>query len=166
MAEAKTMRLAVGDEVRVHFHPPGPWKSFSEGVIRRTDVTTAAGRFFVLEVRNEVLLDQPHRIRLNFHDYVQYECRNDFPGRIEVLATAEQDVEKEPASAPLSVKAPEGSVRAADEQHLRELDVHSEPETERMPETEANSESDQVDVKPQPVRKQGGLLSALFGRRE
>ena len=62
MSEAKTARLAIGDEVRVHFHPPGTWKSFSEGVVRRVDVTTQAGRFFVLEVRNEILLDQPHRI--------------------------------------------------------------------------------------------------------
>ncbi|QRM33768.1 hypothetical protein [Microvirga sp. VF16] len=166
MAEAKTMKIAVGDEVRVHFHPPGPWKSFSEGVVKRVDMTTAEGRFFVLEVRNEVLLDQPHRIRPNFHDYVQYECWKDFPGRIEVLATAEQDVEREPASAPISLKAPEGSVRAADEQHLGELDVQSEPEIERIPEAEGNSELDQVDVESQPARKQGGLLSALFGRRE
>ena len=72
MSEAKTARLAIGDEVRVHFHPPGTWKSFSEGLVRRVDVTTQAGRFFVLEVRNEILLDQPHRIRSNFHDYVQY----------------------------------------------------------------------------------------------
>ena len=62
MSEAKTTRLAIGDEIRVHFHPPGAWKSFSEGVVRRVDVTTLAGRFFVLEVRNEVILDQPHRI--------------------------------------------------------------------------------------------------------
>ena len=72
MSEAKTARLAIGDEVRVHFHPPGTWKSFSEGLVRRVDVTTQAGRFFVLEVRNEILLDQPHRIRSNFHDYVRY----------------------------------------------------------------------------------------------
>jgi hypothetical protein len=80
------MKIAVGDKVRVHFHPPGPWKSFSEGVVRRVDVTTSEGRFFVLEVQNEVLLDQPHRIRPDFHDYVRYEDRNDFPGRIEVLS--------------------------------------------------------------------------------
>src|SRR3954464_1474659 len=63
MVETLAQKIAVGDQVRVHFHPPGPWKSFSEGVVRRVDVTTQAGRFFVLEVRNEVLLDQPHRIR-------------------------------------------------------------------------------------------------------
>ena len=58
MSEAKTTRLAIGDEVRVHFHPPGAWNSFSEGVVRRVDVTTLAGRFFVLEVRNEILLGE------------------------------------------------------------------------------------------------------------
>ena len=164
MSEAKATRLAIGDEVRVHFHPPSSWKSFSEGVVRRVDVTTQAGRFFVLEVRNEILLDQPHRIRSNFHDYVQYECRNDFPGRIEILSTAEQDVEREPASAPISVEAPEGSGREADEPRLGELDVHSEPEVGQIHEAETISAASQVDVERQPVRKQGGLLGALFGR--
>jgi hypothetical protein len=165
MVETLAQKIAVGDQVRVHFHPPGPWKSFSEGAVKRVDVTTQAGRFFVLEVRNEVLLDQPHRIRPGFPDFVRYECRNDFPGRIEILSTAEQDVEREPASAPLSAKAPENPVKEADEQHLGELALHSEAETERMSETEAKSEPDQVDVELQPVRKQGGLLSALFARR-
>ena len=52
----------------------------------------------MVEVRNEVILDQPHRIRPGFHDYVRYECQNDFPGRIEILSTAEQNVERNPAS--------------------------------------------------------------------
>jgi hypothetical protein len=165
MSETLPMKIAVGDAVRVHFHPPGPWKSFSEGVVRRADVTTPEGRFFVLEVRNEVLLDQPHRIKPNFHDYVRYEGRNDFPGRIEVLAT-EQDGEREPAPAPISVEALEGSVRASDEQPLSELALHPEVEAERMSETETVSAPSQVDVELPPVRKQGGLLATLLGRRE
>ena len=68
MSETLAMKIAVGDEVRVHFHPPGPWKSFSEGVVRRVDVTTQAGRFFVLEVAHEVILDREHRIRPGFPD--------------------------------------------------------------------------------------------------
>ncbi|EIM30841.1 hypothetical protein [Microvirga lotononidis] len=171
MSETLPMKIAVGDEVRVHFHPPGSWKSFSEGVVRRVDVTTPEGRFFVLEVRNEVLLDRPHRIRPDFHDYVPYEGRSDFPGRIEVLTPAAQyleaqDPETEPASLPASVKAPAVSLRGADEQYLDELDLSSESETERTPEAAGDSEPDQVDVEPQPVHKQGGLISALFGRRE
>jgi hypothetical protein len=165
MSETLAMKIAVGDEVRVHFHPPGPWKSFSEGVVRRVDVTTQAGRFFVLEVRNEVLLDQPHRIRPGFPDYVRYECRNDFPGRIEILSTAEQDVVRNPTSDPILGEPPEEPKHEAHEERSGDVDIHSQPETERVPEPETNSEAARVDVEPQPVRKQGGLLSALFGRR-
>ena len=117
MSEVVTTRLRLEIEVRVHFHPPGPWKSFSEGVVRRVDVTTPAGRFFVLEVRNEVILDQPHRIRPGFHDFVRYECRNDFPGRIEILSTAEQDVERNPTSDPILGEPPEEPQHEAHEQH-------------------------------------------------
>jgi hypothetical protein len=171
MSEVVTTEIAVGDQVRVHFHPPGPWKSFSEGVVRRVDVVTQAGRFFVLEVAHEVILDREHRIRPNFQDYVRYECRNDFPGRIEILSTAEQDVERDldversPASNLLSEESPKEPQHEADEQHSGELDVYSEPEIEQRLEAEINSEPAPVDVEPQPVRKQGGLLSALFGRR-
>jgi hypothetical protein len=165
MSETLPMKIAVGDEVRVHFHPPGPWKSFSEGVVRRVDVTTQAGRFFVLEIRNEVILDQPHRIRPGSPDYVQYECRNDFPGRIEVLNPAEQDVERNP-EADLLPGPPEEPQHEVAEQHTAEVDVQSQRESEPRPEEEANSEPVPVDVEPQPVRKQGGLLAALFKRKK
>jgi hypothetical protein len=167
MSEMLIPRIAVGDEVRVHFHPPGPWRSFSEGVVKQVNVITPEGRFFVLEVRNEVLFDKPHRIMPNFRDYIRYECRNDFSGRIEVLTTAEPNVEKEPTSAQPPVKCPGGPTQAAEEQHLGELDVRRwNPETERMPELEVNYEPAQVDVGSQPIRKQRGLLAALLGRRE
>jgi hypothetical protein len=165
MSEVVVSEIAVGDQVRVHFHPASPWKSFSEGVVRRVDVTTLAGRFFVLEVQNEVLLDQPHRIRPDFHDYVPYECRNDFPGRIEILSTAEQDVERNPTSDPMLGEPPEEPKHEADEQRSGDVDVHSQAKTERVSEPETNSQPAPVDVERQPVREQGGLLSALFGRR-
>src|SRR4029078_1535736 len=88
------VKIAMGDEVRVHFHPPGPMKSFTEGVVSRVNVTTPEGRFFVVEVTHEVLLDREHRIRRGFPDFVRYECRNAFPGRIEVLSAA-ADIEQE-----------------------------------------------------------------------
>ena len=100
------MEIAVGDEVRVHFHPPGAMRSYCEGVVRRVDVTTPEGRVFVVEVTHEVLLSQEHCIRRGFPDYVRYECRKDFPGRIEVLSTA-PDMEQEPASDLISVAAQE-----------------------------------------------------------
>ena len=162
MAEVK---IEVGDEVRVHFHPPGAMKSYCEGVVSRVDVPTPEGRFFVVEVRNEVILDQPHRIRPGFPDFVRYECRNDFPGRIELLSTAEQDVERHPTSDPILRGPPEEPQREVAEQHAAEVDVQSQRGSEQIPEAKANPEPAPVDVEPQPVRRQGGLLSALFGRR-
>lgn len=159
-------KIAVGDEVRVHFHPPGAMRSYCEGVVRRVDVTTPEGRVFVVEVTHEVLLSQEHRIRRGFPDYVRYECRKDFPGRIEVLSTADQEVETEPASDLISVEAPEAWKQEADEQHPGELAIHSGPEIEQIPEAETDSAPAQVDVEPQPARKLGGLMAALRGRRE
>ena len=165
MADVVVSEIAVGDRVRVHLHPAGPWKSFSEGVVRRVDVTTQAGRFFVLEIRNEVILDQPHRIRPGSPDYVQYECRNDFPGRIEVLSTTEQNLERNPEADLLPGEPPEEPQHEVAEQHTAEVEVQSQCESESIPE-EANSEPVQIDVEPPPVRRQGGLLAALFGRKK
>jgi hypothetical protein len=85
MAEEK---IALGDDVGVPFHPPGAMRSYSEGVVRRVDVTTPEGHVFVVEVLHQGSLVREHRIRCGFPDYVRYECRNDFPGRIKVLSVA------------------------------------------------------------------------------
>jgi len=166
MTEVAALEIAVESKVRVHFHPPERMKSFSEGMVRRVDVTMAEGRFFVVEVTHEVILDQEHRIRPGFQDFVRYEDRNDFPGRIEILSTAEQDVERSPASDLLSEEPPEEPQHEVAKQHAAEADVRSEAESERVPDAEANSEPAPVKVEPQPVRKQGGLLAAWFGRRQ
>jgi hypothetical protein len=71
MSERVKAAIAVGDQVRVHLHPAGPMRSFSEGVVRRVDVKTPAGCFLVLEVAHEVILDREHRIRLGFEDFVR-----------------------------------------------------------------------------------------------
>ena len=120
----------------------------------------------MVEVRNEVILDQPHRIRPGFPDFVRYECQNDFPGRIELLSTAGQDVERNPASDLKAVEPPEKPQHEAHEHRSGDVDVHSQPETERVSEPETNSELAPVDGEPQPVRKQGGLLAALLGRKK
>lgn len=135
--------IAVGDEVRVHFHPPGPVTSFSEGVVRRVDVTTPEGRFFVLEVRHEVILDREHRIRPAFQDYIRYEGRNDFPGRIEVLS-AEQDAMDIPAPNPIIEFNPP-----------KDLD-------DRTREPEAESEPPPVHLERQEARQHGGRIAALL----
>jgi hypothetical protein len=66
MAEVVMTEVAVGGKVRVHFHPPGSMRSFSEGVVRRVDVTTPQGRFFVVEVaaRGSPRPRAPHQTRV------------------------------------------------------------------------------------------------------
>jgi hypothetical protein len=131
----------------------------------RVDVTTPEGRFFAVEVTHEVIFDRKHRIRPGFQDFVRYDCRNDFPGRIEILSTIEQDVERSPASGLLSEQPPEEPQHEVAEQQAVEADVQSYPETGRGPEGETNSEPSPFRLEPQPVRKRGGLLAAWLGRR-
>lgn len=164
MLDVTARQIAVGDKVRVHFHPPGSIRSFCEGVVSRVDVTTREGRFFAMEVEHEVILDREHHIRPGFHDYVRYNCPNDFPGRIEVLSTAEQELKSEPAPDPMSVKPLTEAEQKADEQHQVELEAPSNPEIVQAPETATNFEPTQVDAEPQPARKPRGLIAALFGQ--
>jgi hypothetical protein len=140
-------------------------RSFSEGVVSRVDVTTSQGRFFVVEVAREVLLDREHRIRPGFEDYVRYECPNDFPGRIELLPTAEQDVGIKLASDLMVVDSLIEAEQEDDEPRSVEPEVHSEPEVERLSEVATDCELTQVDVEPQPVRRQRGLIASLLRRK-
>ncbi|MBM6583459.1 hypothetical protein ILT44_24980 [Microvirga sp. BT689] len=164
MSETLAMKIAVGDEVRVHFHPPGSWKSFFEGVVRRADVTSAEGRFFAVEVTHEVILDREHRIRPGFQDYVRYECRNDFPGRIEILSTTGQIMVREPV--PTAPEARESIVQEVDDPLSAELAVSLGPEIEQISGAETNSEEAPVAIESHPANKQGGLLATLFGRKK
>jgi hypothetical protein len=166
MSETLAMQIAVGDEVRVHFHPPGLMQSFSEGVVRRIDVTTAAGRYFVVEVTHEVILDREQRLRPGFQDYVRYECLNDFPGRIEILSTPDQDVRTESTLSPATAETLEAVTQDTHEPSAPEADASREPEPEPIAEPEADAEPFRVDLERQPVRKQGGLIAALFGRKK
>jgi hypothetical protein len=164
MPKVAELKIEVGAEVRVHFHPPYPMQSFCEGTVSRVDVTTRDGRFFVVDVTHEVILDREHPIRRGFQDFVRYDCPNDFPGRIEVLSTAEQTIASEPL--PTTPEAQEVIDQGADESLSAELDVHSGPEIEQTPEAETKSEEAPVNVEPQPANEQRGLLAALFGRKK
>ena len=159
------VKIAMGDEVRVHFHPPGPMKSFTEGVVSRVDVTTPEGRFFVVEVTHEVILDREHRIRRGFPDFVRYECRSDFPGRIEVLSAA-ADIEQGPEFDLTVMDPPEETKHEADKSHPVSLAAHAETEVEQIPKAEAPSEPPQVEVKRQPAPARSGLIAMLFGQKE
>jgi len=141
-------------------------QSFCEGIVSRVDMTSPEGRFFVMEVTHEVILDREHYIRPGFQDYVRYECQNDFPGRIEVLSTAVQDAGSEHVPVSMATESPEEAAHDISEPLPLELEVHSECNVELTRETEANSEPAPVDVEPQPVQKQRGLMAALFRRKK
>lgn len=164
MAETSVMRIAVGDQVRVHFHPPYPMQSFCEGTVSRVDVSAPEGRFFVVDVSHEVILDREHTTRRGFQDFVRYDCQNDFPGRIEVLSTAEQTTVSEPL--PTAPEAQEATDRGAAEPLSAEPNVYSGPKIEQPPEAETSSEKIPVNDEPQPANKQSGLLATLFGRKK
>ena len=83
------MTVKAGDKVRVQYHPPGRVRSFVEGVVRRTDVSTLRGRVFVVDVTSEVVLDREQPIKSGYQNYVLYDRWEEFPGRIEVLSEAE-----------------------------------------------------------------------------
>jgi hypothetical protein len=124
MDEVVTTEVAIGDRVRVHFHPPGPMKSFFEGVVRRAELASSEGRFFTVEVTYEVILDREHRIRPAFHDYVRYECASDFTGRIEILSTATQDGDAEPAPVYEAMQPPEEAEQEAEQEAHEPLTCH------------------------------------------
>jgi hypothetical protein len=123
-------------------------KSFSEGVVRRVDVAAPEGCFFVVEVTHEVILDREHRIEPSFQDYVCYECQNDFPGRIEVLSTADQggmeNDEADPVARLRPGEAPDEIAQEPDAEHGQHV----------------------VYLERQEVRRPRGFIAALFGRQK
>jgi hypothetical protein len=166
MPEVAELEIGVSDKVRIHFHPPNPLRSFSEGVVRRVDVATPQGRVFVVEVAHEVLLDREHRIRPGFQDHVLYDCRNHFPGRIQVLSTAEQEVEEEPAPTSVSIEPNEQVEHRAMEQPAPEPEMHMESRRGLLPGVEIEPDPAEADIEPQTAPRAGRLMAALFGRRE
>jgi hypothetical protein len=84
------LTIAVGDVVRIHYHPPGQTKSFVEGKVSRADVITELGRMFVIDVTSDVIYDREQPFRPGYQDYILYQPRQDFPGRIELLPQTEE----------------------------------------------------------------------------
>jgi hypothetical protein len=136
------MKIAVGDEVRVHYHPPGPRQSFVEGVVSRVEVSTLCGRVFVVDATYEVILDHEQPIKDGYQNYVLYERWEEFPGRIEVLSESPKEAE-EPSEV--------NSMR------------HHQPEIDSSVEAEPILDQYQVEVEPQPMPKRAGLIATLFG---
>jgi hypothetical protein len=169
------MKIAVGDEVRVYYHPPGPRQSFVEGVVSRVEVSTLRGRAFVVDATYEVILDREQPIKNGYQNYVLYERWEEFPGRIEVLSEAQQ----EPGRTPEHGQEPEGEHQPEHEleptsQPGPEVEVMLEPELElapRAPEPDsepqlkANPEPFQIEVEHQDVPERSNLSAALSRKR-
>ncbi|WP_147023318.1 hypothetical protein [Microvirga aerophila] len=139
------MTIRIGDKVRVHYHPPGERTSFAEGVVSRLDVTTKAGRGFLIDITHDVVLGREQPVKPRYQHYVLYERPDDFPDRVEMLSQVQQ--EPEPA---------------------READPapHSEPEPSAEPgaasEPTPMAEPSRVD---QGSRGLGRVVGTLFRRR-
>ena len=150
------MKLAVGDKVRVHYHPANPKQSYVEGVVSRIEVPTLRGPVFVINVTYEMVFDREQPIRPTYQNYVLYERRDEFPGRIEVLSRAEMEPPSEPLleqptvpedrpveTEPASERTidPEAA-RASTPDREQELEIPSEGGSERGP----NSETEAADL--------------------
>jgi hypothetical protein len=162
--EGSTMKIAVGDEVRVHYHPPGPRQSFVEGVVSRVEVSTLRGRVFVVDATYEVILDREQPIKSGYQNYVLYERWEEFPGRIEVLSEAQQ----EPARAPVQGSETEGKHQP--EYELEPTfqpgpEVEATPEPDSEPQLKAEPEPLQIEVEHQDTPERSNLITALFGKR-
>jgi hypothetical protein len=158
------MKIAVGDEVRVYYHPPGPRQSFVEGVVSRIEVSTLRGRVFVVDATYEVILDREQPIKDGYQNYVLYERWEEFPGRIEVLSEAQQ----EPGRTPDHGQEPEGEHQPEHELEPTSQpgpEVEATPEPDSEPQLKAEPEPLQIEVEHQDTPERSNLITALFGKR-
>lgn len=85
MSEPSTLKVAVGDNVRIHYHLPRLRQSFAEGVVSPVEVTTLRGRGFLIDTMREVILGREQAVKPGHQNYALYEHPDEFPGRIELL---------------------------------------------------------------------------------
>ncbi len=149
MTDGSALRITEGDEVRVHYHPPGRVRSFVEGVIRRTDVSTLRGRVFVVDVTCEMVLDREQPVKPGYQNYVLYDRWEEFPGRIEILTEAKRVDETKSTSEPES-KPPTEVERKGDEEMMPAFDA----------------EADGSEVEGQDGRRRGSLTASIFRRQK
>jgi hypothetical protein len=142
---SKSLSIAVGDDVRVHFHPPFPVKSFVEGMVTRIDETVPLGPLIVVDVTQQVILGKVSPIRHGHQEYILSARWQDFDSHIEILHPAAQKSE-EPVS---DVVNPDVSKRD------RQIPAHEHQNAAADIAQEAGH---------QEVRRRGGIIASLFGR--
>jgi hypothetical protein len=133
----------------VHYHPPGRVRSFVEGVVYRTEVSTLRGRVFVVEVTSEVVLDREQPVKPGYRNFVLNDRWEEFPGRIEILTEAERTDETKSTSEPESKPLTE---------------AEGDGEDEMMP--AFDDEADGSEIEGQDGRRRGSLIASIFGRQK
>ena len=159
MSETLPMQIAVGDQVRVHLHPPCPMMSFVDGVISRIDAILHEETLIVVDVTREVILDRERPVRLGHQEYILRERWNDFPDQIELVSEGNQEVGTEHTpdltsqDMPVETTTPASQVAPEDQEELK-----AEPEeTSSLPQAQAEPREE--------AHQRSGLLAALFGRQ-
>ena len=168
MADEVTVSIKAGDEVRVHYHPPGQVMSFAEGVVSRVNVTTTRGPGFLIDMTREVFLGREQPVKPGYEHYVLYERPEDFPEKVEVLSQAQRELEGhlehrlEPDVAQQVEQEPEAEI-VPEPKRLSE----AEPGTEEpAPNLGAEPDGSQGQVEHQDGEKRGGRIVSIFGWRK
>jgi len=151
MADGPALSIKAGDKVRVQYHPPVRARSFVEGVVCRTDVSTLRGRVFVVDVTYEAALVREQPVEAGYQNYVLYERWEEFSGRIEVLTEAEQ-VDEAQSTAEQEPKPVTGG----------EQDI----EQGAMSHPDAEAKGSPVGVEGQDGRRRGSRIASIFGRQK
>ena len=169
MAEGSAVRVKVGDEVRVHYHPPGPVTSFIEGVVSRVNVTTARGGGFLIDITRDVFLGREQPVKSGYEHYVLYKQLEHFPEKVEVLSRAQRELEghlehrSQPDVAQQVEQEPEAeTVPDPEPKSLTDAEPDAE---EPAPNLEAEPDVSQGEVEPQDGERRSGRIISIFGWR-
>jgi hypothetical protein len=168
MADGSPARVKAGDEVRVHYHPPGQVVSFVEGVVSRVNVTTARGPGFLIDITRDVFLGREQPVRPGYQHYVLYERLEDFPGEIEMVSEVHREPADHPAhgSGPKVEQEPEADLEAVPEPEPKLL-TKAEPDAEEpVAVLAAEADGTLVQVERDDPRRRGSLIASIFGRQK
>ena len=169
MAEGSAVRVMAGDEVRVHYHPPGQVTSFVEGVVSRVNVKTSRGPGFLIDITRDVFLGREQPVKKGYEHYVLYEQLEDFPEKVEVLSQVQRDPEgsTEHGAEAAIEQQPETEIKPALEPERKPMtEVEQKAEEQTVPDTDGAADESQVELEHQDGQRRGGRIISFFGRRQ
>jgi hypothetical protein len=169
MADGSPSRVKAGDEVRVHYHPPGQVVSFVEGIVSRVNVVTTRGPGFLINITCDVFLGREQPVKPGYEHYVLYNQLEDFPEKVEVLSRAQRELEghlehrSEPDVAQQVEQEPEAeTVPDPEPKSLTDAEPDAE---EPAPNLEAEPDVSQGQVEHQDGERRSGRIISIFGWR-